>query len=339
MSNQTPIFVTVAIPVLNEEAHIAMCVTTLMKQMDGYDGEVMVLDGGSKDCTRSIIIDLMQTYPKLRLIDNPKRLQSAACNMAARLADPRATVMVRADAHALYPDNFISLCICALKDTKATSVVVPMRTRGCNGFQRAVAAAQNSKLGNGGSAHRSDGMSTFVDHGHHAAFDLMFFHKIGGYNESFSHNEDAELDLRANRMGGRVWMCREATIIYIPRSTPSELIRQYLRHGAGRARTLLLHGVRPRLRQLAPVVMLMVIMSCVVMAPIFPFILAVPLAYILVCIGWGLMATFRHKDKWVLAMGLAAIIMHLGWAIGFLREVVLQSIQKKLMTRRLDIKI
>lgn len=339
MSKQSRSFVTIVIPTLNEEAHIAACVTTLIKQLNDYDGEVLVIDGGSNDSTRNIVTSLMKIHPELRLIDNPKRLQSAACNMAARLADPRATVLLRADAHALYPDNFVSLCLRALQASEATSVVVPMRTIGLTGFQRAVAAAQNSKLGNGGSAHRIGGVSGFVDHGHHAAFDLKFFLKVGGYNEQFSHNEDAELDFRSNLMGGRVWMCREAAITYIPRSTPSGLIRQYFNHGAGRARTLLLHGIRPRLRQMAPVAVLMATAFCIAMSPIFPLVLAIPLFYALACAGWGLMVTIHSKDRWLLAMGPAAIIMHLGWAIGFLRETVSLSIQKKSLMHSQNIAI
>lgn len=339
VSNQSHHFVTIVIPALNEEAHITTCVTTLIKQMDDFDGEVMVVDGGSSDFTRNIVLELMLMHPRLRLIDNNKKLQSAACNMAANLADPRATVLLRADAHALYPDNFVKLCLHALQASGATSVVVPMHTIGHTGFQRAVASAQNSRLGNGGSTHRNGGISDFIDHGHHAAFSLAFFHRIGGYNENFSHNEDAELDFRANRMGGRVWMCREAAITYIPRSTPVALTRQYLRHGAGRARTLLLHSIRPRPRQLAPLAVFVTMVSCIVMAPIFPFILTIPLVYILICIGWGFLVAIGENDKWLMAMGPAAIIMHLSWAIGFLREAVWQGIQKKSMVQPRDITI
>ena len=36
--------------------------------------------------------------------------------------------------------------------------------------------------------------SGYVDHGHHAAFRAASFKAIGGYDETFSHNEDAEFD-------------------------------------------------------------------------------------------------------------------------------------------------
>ncbi len=109
-----------------------------------------------------------------------------------------------------------------------------MATVGKVGFQRAVAAAQNSVLGNGGSAHRRAAVSRYVDHGHHAAFDRAFFLSIGGYNETFSHNEDAEYDHRValgrrQSESGCVAMSCSATF---PRRTPAgALAKQYFRHG------------------------------------------------------------------------------------------------------------
>ena len=71
-----------------------------------------------------------------------------------------------------------------------------MRTKGTGLFQKATALAQNSRLGNGGSQHREGGAGRWTDHGHHALMRLDAFRAVGGYDETFSHNEDAELDYR-----------------------------------------------------------------------------------------------------------------------------------------------
>jgi hypothetical protein len=118
-------------------------------------------------------------------------------------------------------------------------------------MQRAMAAVPNSRLGNGGAAHRVGGKSGFVDHGHHAAFDRAFFQLIGGYEETFSHNEDAEHDERARLAPGRIWMCAEATIDYFPHARLWPLARRYFQSGAGRACTVLKHRMRIRPRQVA----------------------------------------------------------------------------------------
>jgi len=72
------------------------------------------------------------------------------------------------DAHCLYPDNYAAKVLDALEKNKADCVVVPMLTIGRTRFQYAVAAAQNSVLGTGGSAHRHLGDGCFVEHGGYA---------------------------------------------------------------------------------------------------------------------------------------------------------------------------
>ncbi len=320
-----PPFVTVVVPVLNEERYVEACLRSLLPQLPPGRHEVLVLDGGSTDRTPAVVAALAREHPALRLVPNPRRIQSAACNLAARIADPRSTVLLRADAHADYPSGFVAACLAALEGSGATSVVVPMRTVGVLPFQRAVAAAQNSRLGNGGSAHRGRGRSGPVEHGHHAAFRRDFFLRLGGYDERFTHNEDAEHDLRAHAAGGRVWMCGDAPVTYFPRATPRALWRQYLRHGAGRARTLLTHRRIPRPRQLVPLGVLAGTSGGLALAPLEPGLLALPASYALLCVGWGVLASVRARDPALLGMGLAAAVMHHAWALGFLRECAVHA--------------
>ena len=47
---------------------------------------------------------------------------------------------------------------------------------------------------------------------------IAAFRAVGGYDESFSHNEDAELDLRLTREGGRIWLTDKVRIGYHPRA-------------------------------------------------------------------------------------------------------------------------
>jgi succinoglycan biosynthesis protein ExoA len=336
MQQTTLPFVTIVVPVLNEERYIEACLTSLLAQgndwADGSSYELLVMDGGSADRTRDIVAGMQSANTSIRWVDNPKRLQSAAMNLAARIASPRSTVLLRADAHAIYPPGFLAACVNELMQTGSSSVVVPMTTVGEAGFQRAVAATQNSLLGNGGSAHRRTGQSGPVDHGHHAAFDRNFFLTIGGYDETFSHNEDAEYDYRVRLAGGRVWMCSDAPVTYFPRRDPWGLARQYFSHGAGRARTLLSHHIRPRLRQLLPLVILAGCLGGLLLTAVDPRFAIVPLAYGLGCTAYAVGTSVRRRDSWLLAMGPAAMIMHLSWASGFIWKCLYIALQRTLRT-------
>lgn len=316
MTSQIPPF-SIVVPVLDEARYIRQALGGLLDQVRDLDCDIMVMDGGSADSTRAIVTSIARTDPRVRLVDNPGRTQSAACNLASRLIDPSRRIMLRADAHAGYPPGFVARTIDALRETGATSVVVPMRTRGTSPTQRAIAATQNSRLGNGGSGHRRAGVSRFVDHGHHAAFDTAFFRALGGYDESFTHNEDAEFDVRGGLAGGRIWMCAEAAIDYYPRDRLSALARQYVRHGRGRARTLRKHGLRPRLRQCLPLAIL-ASAALALLSPVSPWFALPASAYLFACLAWGATEAARRRDPALGLMGPAAIVMHLGWAVGFI---------------------
>ena len=311
-------FVSIVVPTLNEERYIEDCLRSLVGCTAGAEFEILVMDGGSSDRTREIVATLARSLPGIVLHYNPERLQSAAMNLGARLASPQAAVILRADAHALYPPGFVRRCLDALAEHGADTVVVPMRTEGRGGMQRAIAAAQNSRFGNGGAAHRVGGRSGFVEHGHHAAFDRAAFLRLGGYDTRFTHNEDAEFDHRLRRAGGRIWMCGDAPVTYFPRETLRRLARQYVRHGCGRARTLVLHRLRPKPRQLAPVCVLLLCAASLPLALASVWFLLVPAAYAALCLAWAVWRGVEAGDPWLLAAAPAVMTMHLCWAWGFL---------------------
>lgn len=313
-------FITIVVPTLNEARYIKPCLTSLISQYPADKQEILVMDGGSSDDTCKIVSSFCESHSSVRLIHNPQRLQSAALNLAASMASASSKILVRADAHAHYAQDFIKKCVSALAETGATSVVVPMYTQALSstGLQGAIAAAQSCRLGNGGAAHRTKPVSGFVEHGHHAAFDLGFFRSIGGYDENFTHNEDAELDVRARKAGGRIWMCAEGSVIYYPRERLSQLALQYYRHGSGRARTLRKHHKKPQLRQIVPVGILASCIAGVVTAPFAPAEASLVLIYPAICLLWAIAESIRKNEPRLTAAGLALMTMHLSWAVGFL---------------------
>jgi succinoglycan biosynthesis protein ExoA len=185
-------------------------------------------------------------------------------------------------------------------------------------MQRAIAAAQNSRMGNGGSAHRIAGVSRFVDHGHHAAFDVSFFRQIGGYDENFWFNEDAEFDHRSHLNSGRIWLSAEAAIIYYPRPTLPSLARQYYNFGTGRAKTILTHRALPKLRHLLPIVLLAFLFGSFCLSPFVPLLLIGPLALVAIYGAFSVVMAVNGRDAALLWAGPAAFVMHISWAVGFL---------------------
>ncbi len=307
-------------PALNEEAHIRRAIKSLLPSPEHYPCELIVVDGGSTDATCLIIEALARKDPRIRLIHNPRRLQAAGVNHAAKQANPISEILIRADCHAEYPVHFVDLVCRPILEGRAASVVVPMVSRGQTFIQSGIAIAQNARLGNGGAPHRSARTSHFVDHGHHAAILKSAYSQIGGYREDMIANEDAEFDLRLKKIGQKIWLCQEAQITYFPRKTFAALARQYFRYGEGRARTCILHRIWPRIRQIAPVLIASTITMAFIGSGIEPFLVLLPLGYLFLCQAYAIGLTLRLRQSSALLAGCAALVMHMSWGFGFLSE-------------------
>jgi succinoglycan biosynthesis protein ExoA len=316
---EPPRKVLVVIPCLNESAQIERVINRILEDDRAGDIRLVVADGGSTDGCRGIVRRMAANDDRIQLLPNPKRLQSAGVNLAAAAATDDVRWLVRVDAHAEYPANYVSTLISEAERTEADSVVVTMDTQGSGLFQRAAAAAQNSVLGAGGSPHRSGG-SGWVDHGHHALFRLDAFQRVGGYDEAFSHNEDAELDHRLAGAGARIWLTDRPHVVYHPRRDPVALWKQYLNYGRGRARTVLKHHTRLKLRQMAP----LAVAPAVLLAAFAPLhaLFAVPaLVWLVACLAGGLALGAKQRSVAAMGSGIAAAIMHLAWSLGFWRQL------------------
>jgi len=310
----------IVIPCLNEAALIDKVIGRILEDEGLVDPLVLVADGGSTDGCREIVAEIAARDPRVRLMPNPARLQSAGVNLAARTIGEGRPWLVRIDAHADYPKNYVSTLIAEARRTGAHSVVVAMDTQGEGAFQSAVAAAQNSRLGTGGAAHRVGAPAGWVEHGHHALFNREAFQRIGGYDESFSHNEDAELDLRLTQEGARIWLTDRTRLIYHPRRTPGALWKQYVSYGKGRARTVLKHYTPLKMRQALPLGVAPAVLGLAA-APLF-WPLAIPaLVWAITALSYGLLLAAKQKDRAVLLSGPAAMIMHLAWSLGFWMQV------------------
>jgi glycosyltransferase involved in cell wall biosynthesis len=259
-------FVTIAMPCLDEARFIEACLRSVQAQT--YPGdrlEVLVADGGSTDGTREILARLGAEDPRIRVIENPKRIQAAGMNRAIEAA--RGSVIVRMDVHAEYAPDYVEKCVEALARTGADNVGGAQRCAARTRFQASVCAALGSPLGMGGAAYRDPSREGFVDTVFLGAFRRDVFDRIGLYDEGAVTNEDAEINQRLVQSGGRIFLSRDIHVSYFPRETFAALARQYYGYGRGRARTLLKHRRLLRLRPVLPFLALVGGVGLLLLAP------------------------------------------------------------------------
>ncbi|MCX7888421.1 MAG: glycosyltransferase family 2 protein [Rhodobacteraceae bacterium] len=314
----------VVIPTLNEEAHVADVIAALRPFSAATGSRIVVADGGSTDRTCEIVREVCARDPLVSLMHNPLRLQSAAINRAVDLHAGDVEWLIRIDAHSAYPPGFCETLIEEAGATGADVVAISVRAEGAGFWQRIIAAAQNSRFGNGGAPHRVAPKGRWVDHAHHALMRMSAFRAVGGYDPAFSHNEDAELDFRFRQAGFRIWLTARTKATYFPRRTLRALARQYFHFGRGRARNMMKHRTRPGPRQ-ALVVALAPAVGMAVLAPVHPAFVLPAALWAATCMMAGIALALRERRAEVVLSGLAGAVMHAAWSAGFWAGLVRQG--------------
>ena len=102
--------VTIAMPCLNEAAFIEPCLRSVQAQTYSPEKlEILVADGGSTDGTRAILDKIAAEDTRVRILDNPDRIQAAGLNRI--LQQSRGDVIVRMDVHCEYAHDYVEKCV------------------------------------------------------------------------------------------------------------------------------------------------------------------------------------------------------------------------------------
>jgi glycosyltransferase involved in cell wall biosynthesis len=113
--------VTVILPCRNEASHISACLDSILASAHPAERlEVLVVDGMSDDGTRELIERYAATYPRIRMLDNPRRVVPTALNIGIRAAT--GDIIVRMDGHVVYPPEYIPRLVGALLEDNADNV-------------------------------------------------------------------------------------------------------------------------------------------------------------------------------------------------------------------------
>src|SRR3954468_22991498 len=284
--------VTIAMPAYNEQRYISACIASVQAQDYPRDLiEILVADGRSTDRTREILAQLSAADPRIRVIDNPARLQAAGLGLLVKQAT--GDVFVRMDVHCEYAPDYVRKCVETLERTGADNVGGAQRAKARSFFQRALCAALTSPLGVGGAAYRSADSEGFVDTVFLGAFRRKVFETVGLWDPGAITNEDSELNQRILESGGQIYLSREIVVHYFPRDSFKTLAKQYYKYGRGRARTLLKLGMAPTIRPFVPFLMTASATAMIALPPLWPI---APVAFATYALATGAEAVRVSKE-------------------------------------------
>lgn len=312
----------VVCPVYNEAKYIDVCIQSILDQeYPKEDLEVLFVDGISLDGTREIILNYAERYPFIKLLDNPRRIVPVAMNLGIKAAI--GDVIIRLDAHALYPSNYFSVLVESLFELKADNVGAACRTDVLNKNQRTLAIREvlSNKFGVGNSTFRLGVNSVIdVDTVPFGCWRRDVFDKYGYYDERLIRNQDIELNKRIIRGGGRICIVPDTYCTYLARETYKGISKNNYANGKWNILTVYYTKQFSSLsiRHFVPLLfVLSLLLPILLSAVFFPFLYVALLSFFvyilcisMVCIS---LCVLKKKNFFYLVAAFGVLHLSYGW--------------------------
>lgn len=307
-------FVSVILPILNEESYLQDSVRSILSQDYLGKFEIVLAVAPSKDRTREIAELIAGNNSQVIVVDNPSGKTAAGLNAA--LKKSQGSIIVRVDGHAEIPRTYISVAVQTLEKTGAVNVGGIMAAEGITRFEKAVAKAMRSRLGVGASRFHTGGTPGPVDTVYLGVFQREALIAVGGFDERFTRAQDWELNFRLRSNGGVIYFDPRLQVTYRPRPTLSALAKQYFQYGTWRRVVARRHKGTINLRYLAPPVALVGFSASLLLGLIHPLLL-VPAAIYLVAIAISATTIASSIGQYFYLL-LIIPTMHFSWGAGFI---------------------
>jgi glycosyltransferase involved in cell wall biosynthesis len=327
MVSPTPM-VSIIIPCRNEAGYIERCLDSILAGEYPVDHlQILVADGRSTDGTRQILENYTRRHPAVLLLDNPQGTTPAGLNAAIRAAS--GTIVIRMDAHVLYPADYIRRLVDALHESGADNVGGVLETLPADDtpIARAIALGMSHRFGVGnahfrvGAAERRE-----VDTVPFGCFRRDIFNRVGLFDEELIRNQDDEFNFRLIARGGRVLLLPDVSCRYFARPSLRQLSRMYYQYGYFKPLVARKIGRVMTVRQLIPALLVATLTILSLLGLRWPAAGA-GLALVLASYATGILscaagAVKDHGMRCGIALLAVFPVLHFSYGIGFLLGVL-----------------
>jgi glycosyltransferase involved in cell wall biosynthesis len=251
--------VSIIIPCRNEEAFIGKVLENIINQdYPSHLTEVFVVDGKSNDRSAEIIKNYSEKYSFIRYLENPEKVVPFALNKAIK--ESSGEIIIRMDAHAVYPNDYVSRLVDGLVDYNCENVGGVWITKPGNASvkAKAIALATSHPFGIGNAYYRlSNQKPKEVDTVPFGCYYRNVFDKIGYFDEELIRNQDDEFNARLIKNGGKIYLLPEIQIIYYAREKLQKVSKMFYQYGLYKPLVNLKIGKPATIRQFAPLLLVL----------------------------------------------------------------------------------
>ena len=324
-------FVSTILITYNEEEHIKKSLNSLLHQTYPSDRrEIIIVDGGSSDCTLEIVSECIAEYDKFLLdknippidsiiLHNEKRILSSGWNIAIKHAIGE--YVVRIDAHSYVADNFIEESVNTYKLLEDDCIVCiggSMETISNSDLGMLIVESLSSPFGIGNSKFRYLKKPGYVDTVAYGLYKKALFDKIGYFDETLVRTQDNDLHRRAREIGGKFYLNPEIKSYYYSRNTIKKLVNQQLQNGKWTMINFMQRPGKMAIRHFIPFLFVSALTVGLLLSIFFPFFLWLVLCIVVLHLTCGLYFAAKrtsnkiHKAK----MPLLFLLIHICYGTG-----------------------
>ncbi|HEY6107733.1 MAG TPA: glycosyltransferase family 2 protein [Gemmatimonadales bacterium] len=320
--------VTIVVPCRNEERYIVECLDSILACDYPSDRlEVLVVDGMSDDGTRAVLADYAARNPLVRMLDNPRRITPVALNLAIGAA--RGEVIVRMDAHVVYPRNYVSRLVAALDEFGADNVGAVLRTLPANqtAMGKAIAIGMSHPFGVGTSYFRiGTDQPRWVDTIAFFCIRRATFDRVGMFDEELIRHQDGEFNARLIKSGGRILLIPDVVSYYYARATLRQVGRMFYQYGYFKPLVAKKLGRFMTVRQLIPpgfvLGLLVTGVAALLWKPALILFGLVAGSYAGIVLGSAVQTALKQGPAVGAALAAVLPVIHVSYGVGFWRRVV-----------------
>ncbi len=284
--------------------------------------ELVLVDGASTDDTKRLMLDFAASAPMdVQVLDNPKRTLPCGCNVA--LAAARGELIVRVDAHASIPPDFLHKNVAAIDAGHDIVGGHVAATPPRSDAEAVLVALDTSRFAGGAAAFRNVGGERPVDTLAYAMYKKSVYDRVGRYDERLARTEDNDMHARMRAAGYQFYYVPDIHSRHTARRTLPGMLRQKWDNGRWIGLSL---GIAPRAfspRHVVPALFVLALVACGLAACCgltWPLI-TLAIAYAGCALGFAVFDALR-SPRAKLRVGLCLpplyVAVHLAYGIGTL---------------------
>lgn len=313
---------------LNAEQAINNSLGSLINQDYPHgDIEVILVDGLSSDRTKQMMLEFKNSetsFGRIVVKDNPGKYLACGWNVA--LKEVTGEIVLRVDAHTVFPDDFVSKNIkCIESGESICGGKVLSILKDDSQMNRVLLESENSMFGGGFTFFRRGEVSKYTNTLAFAAYKKEVFDATGPYNERLVRTEDNDMHYRMQKAGYKFFFNPEIVSYRYCRSTFLKLVRQKYLNGYWVGLTMAVQPKAFSIFYFFPLFFVLgLVLSCLLgLLSLWPLYVYLAVYGIVLVLSLLVAITKSGFYPALLLLPLILFSLHIGYGIGTIKGLVM----------------